>query len=136
MLPQRHLKITEGSKVLLHSDVIKPGHSAKFHKPWDGPYLVTSKSDDGLLYTLRHCNTGKPLRKTLHANKVKLFDADRDAFYNRHNVKPRNVPRTTPPSSSTVPMDVSDASNDVWYPVDRLLKHRKTGNKVLYLVKW
>jgi len=129
-------QITVGSKVLLHSSVIKPGQSAKFHKPWDGPYLVTSKSDDGLLYTLRHCNTGKPLRTAVHANRVKLFDADRDAFYSRHNVKPRDVPRTTPPSPSTFPIDVPDASNDVWYSIDRLLKHRKTGNKVLYLVKW
>jgi len=129
-------QITVGSKVLLHSNVIKPGQSAKFHKPWDGPYLMTSKSDDGLLFTLRHCNTGKPSRTAVHANRIKLFDADRDAFYNRHNVKPRDVPRTTPTSSLTVPIDAPDTSNDVWYSIDRLLKHRKTGNKVFYLVKW
>jgi len=34
--------------VLLHYDVLKSGESPKFHKVWRGPYLVTSKSDDGL----------------------------------------------------------------------------------------
>ena len=84
-------RITVGSKVLLHSNVLKPGQSAQFHKHWTGPYLVTSKTDDGLLYTLRHCNTGKSLRSAVHANRIKLFDSDRDTLYNRDNIKPDNV---------------------------------------------
>lgn len=76
-------QITVGAKVLLHSNVLKPGQSAKFHKPWTGPYLVISKTDDGLLYTLRHCDTGKSLRSAVHANRIKLFESDRDMFYNR-----------------------------------------------------
>jgi len=70
-------QIMVGWKVLLHSSVLKPGQSAKFHKPWTGPYLVTSKTDDGLLYTLRHCDTGKSLRSAVHANRIKLLDSDR-----------------------------------------------------------
>ena len=129
-------QITVGSKVLLHSSVLKPGQSAKFHKPWTGPYLVTAKTDDGLLYTLRHCDTGKSLRSAVHANRIKLYDTDRDMFYNRHNIKPDNVSHTLPPNSPTPSIDTSDASNDVWYAIDRLLDHKKSGQKTLYLVRW
>ena len=91
-------QIAVGSKVLLRSNVIKPGQSATFHKLWGVPYLVTSNTYDGLLYTLRHCTTGKSLRSDVHANRVKLFDAVRDAFYSQYNVIPRDVLRTTTPN--------------------------------------
>jgi len=129
-------QILVGFKVLLHSDVIKPGQCAKFHKPWTGPYLVTNKTDDGLLYTLRHCSTGKPIRSAVHANRLKLFDDDRDTLYNRHNITPKRVTQVTPPVSDTAPTNTADTSDDVWYAVDRLLDHRKSGGKILYLVKW
>jgi len=84
-------KIAVGSKLLLHYDVLKPGESPKFHNVWRGPYLVTSKSDDGLLYKLRHCSTGKEPRAAIHANRLKLFQDDRDSFFLRHNIKPKEV---------------------------------------------
>jgi len=80
-------EIAVGSKVLLQCDVLKPGESPKFHKVWCGPYLVTSKSDDGLLYKLRHCSTGKEPRAAIHANRLKLFQDDRDSCFLRHNIK-------------------------------------------------
>ena len=129
-------QIMVGSKVLLHSTVLKPGQSAKFHKPWTGPYLVTSKSDNGLLYTLRHCDTGKSLRSAVHANRIKLFDSDRDMFYHRHNIKPVDISHTPSSNSPTPPADTQDASQDVWYAIDRLLDHKKSGQRTLYLVKW
>ena len=52
-------QILVGSKVLLFNDTLKVGESAKIHKNWTGPYLVISKSDNGLLYKLRHCSTGR-----------------------------------------------------------------------------
>ena len=52
-------QITIGSKVLLFNDALKIGESPKFHKNWTGPYLIVSKSDNGLLYKLRHCTSGK-----------------------------------------------------------------------------
>ena len=66
--------ISVGSKVLLHSDVVKPGQSPKFKKLWDnGPFLVTSKTDDGLLCKLRHCVTGKEPRTAIHVNRLCLL---------------------------------------------------------------
>jgi len=82
--------ISVGFKVLLHYDVVKPGESLKFHKSWRGPYLVTSRSDDGLLYRIRHCATGKQPKAAFHANRLKLYQDDRDCFYLRHNIKPQN----------------------------------------------
>jgi len=60
-------EIELGAKVLLHSGALKTGESPKFHKNFVGTYLVVSKSDDGLLYRLRHCSTGKQPRAAVHA---------------------------------------------------------------------
>ena len=99
--------------------------------------MVTSKSDDGLLYTLRHCNTGKPLRSAVHANRVKIFDADRDTFYHRHGITPKDMPSTASSQTTTTSTnDIVDSTGDVWYSIDRLLKHKRSGNKVHYFVRW
>ena len=42
-------QIAVGSKVLLFNDSLKMGECPKFHNNWTGPYLVVSKSDNGLL---------------------------------------------------------------------------------------
>ena len=97
---------------------------------------MVSKTDDGLLYTLRHCDTGKSLRSAVHANRIKLFESDRDILYNRHNIKQANTSQALPPNPPIPPTDTTDASNDVWYVIDRLLDHKKSGKKTLYLVKW
>jgi len=66
-------QIMVGSNVLLFNDTIKAGESAKFHNNWTGPYLVVSRSDDGLLYNLRDCDTGKEPRAAVHANRLKPY---------------------------------------------------------------
>jgi len=132
-------EITVGSKVLLHNDTVKPGQSPKFLKVWSGPYLVIAKSDDGLLYTLRHCDTGKQPRAAVHANRLKLYNDDRDAFYLRHNITPRHISRSqnTPQSNSSSPQPVLTQPTDgEWYAIDGLLNHKKVGKTNYYLVKW
>lgn len=84
-------EITVGSKVLLHNDTVKPGQSPKFLKVWRGTFLVISKSDDGLLYTLRHCSTGKKNIERVHANRLKLYNDDCDSYYLRHNIILKNT---------------------------------------------
>jgi len=122
--------------VLLHYDVVKPGESPKFQKSWRGPYLVTSRSDDGLLYRIRHCATGKEPRAAVHANRLKLYQDDRDCFYLRHNINPQNVTQSAAPDAQPVTSPtVSDTTVDT-HAVDRLLRHKHIGNKDYYLVKW
>jgi len=57
---------------------------------------VVWKSDDGLLYRLRHCATGKEPRAAVHANRLKVYRDDRDTFYLRHNIKPQPVENLLP----------------------------------------
>ena len=121
-----------GSKVLLHSDAVKTGESPKFHKNWVGPYLVTSKSDDGLLYRLRHCNTGKEPRAAVHANRLKIYRDDRDSFYLRHNIKPQDAPE---PSLGPT-LDETTTTDDTWYPIEKLLAHKMVDGKCYYRVQW
>ena len=99
---------------------------------WHGPYLVTFKSDDGLLHKLRHCSIGKEPRAAIHANRLKLFQDDRDSFFLHHNIKPKEVNQ----SDSSPSSDTTTVTDDTWYPFERLLNHKKIGNKDYYLVKW
>jgi len=125
-------EIAVGSKVLLHSNVLKTGESPKFHKNWVGPYLVISKSDDGLLYRLRHCSTGKESRAAVHANRLKLYRDDRDAFFLRHNIKPTEATK----SVSTPVSDTTTTVDDTWYPIEKIMNHKKVSRKDYFLVKW
>jgi len=126
-------QITVGSKVLLFNDALKIGESPKFHNNWTGPYLVVSRSDNGLLYRLRHCTSGKEPRAAIHANRLKPYDDDRDRFFLRHNIKPQQKNHSV--SAEPAPADNS-MPDDTWFPTERLLSHKKVGNKVFYRVKW
>ena len=52
-------KLPLGSKVWVHDPTTKIGECAKLKRRWDGPYLIVDKTDDGLSYKLRHCETAK-----------------------------------------------------------------------------
>jgi len=133
-------EITVGAKVLLFDDTVKPGQSPKFRKVWRGPNLVTSRSADCLRYTLRHCDTGKQPRAAIHANRLKLYNDDRDSFYMRHNITPKNILQsqtiTQSASASRPPSPPTQTNDDDWYTIEGLLNHKKVGIKTYYLVKW
>ena len=108
-------EITFGSTVLLHYDGVKSGKSPKFHKVWRRPCLVTSKSDDGLLYRLRHCSTGKEPKVAVHANPLKLYQDDRDSFFLRHNIPRKDVAQPASPVTQPVtpsPVAAPDTTAD------------------------
>jgi len=50
----------------------------------------------------------------------------------RHNLKPREVPKslTEPPS------DTMTSTDDTWYPIERLVGHKRVNRKDYFLVKW
>jgi len=116
----------------LFNDTLKATESPKFYKNWTGPYLVVWKSDDGLLYRLRHCATGKESRAAVHANRLKVYRDDRDTFYLRHNIKPKQVEDPLPKAAEE---DIV-TPEDEWYPIERVLSHKKVGNKEFYRVRW
>ena len=129
----KELQITVGSKVLLFNDALEIGESPKFYKNWVDPYLVVSRSDNGLLYRLRHCISGKEPRAAVHANRLQPYENDRDMFFLRHNIKPQQKDSTV--SAEPDPAD-NTIQDDTWFSIERLLSHRKIGNKVFYRVKW
>jgi hypothetical protein len=56
-----------GDVIYLYNPAVKPGHSAKFHKFWTGPYLITARKS-ALNYEIES-TTGK--RSVVHVNRMK-----------------------------------------------------------------
>jgi len=49
-----------------------------------------------------------------------------------YNIKPKDVNN----SDSSPSSDTTIVTDDTWYPIERLLNHKKISNKDYYLVKW
>jgi len=117
-----------GSKVLLHDPTTKKNECPKLKKRWKGPYMITDKSDNGLLYKLRDCSSGKEVRSYIHSNRLKTFNENRDTFFTRHMI-PRQYPSTESNNDST-------NLDDGWYSIDKVTSRRRDKGKVSYLVHW
>jgi len=118
-----------GDKVLMHDPVTKTGECSKLKKRWKGLYMVVERSADGLSYKLRHCDTGKELRSRTHANRLKKFNDDRDAFFHKHNISPK-LTLDSPSSPS------NDDTDTDWCPIKEILKRRIQNRKEMFLVRW
>ena len=58
-------------------------------------------------------------------------------FYDRNTKTPEiAVPPVICDSDSSPSSDTTTVTDDMWYPIGRLLNHKKIGNKDYYLVKW
>ena len=68
----------------------------------------------------------------MHANRLNVYHDDRDAFYLRHKIKPKDAATTTSQHSS----DSAKTTDDTWYPIDKLLDHKKVGKETHFLVQW
>jgi len=119
-----------GEKVLMNDPTTKIGECSKLKKRWKGPYMVVERSSDGLSYKLRHCDTGKELRSRIHANRLKRFNDDRDAFFHKHNISPKLA--LDSPSS---PIKDDDTDTD-WCPIKQILNRKIQKKKEMFLVRW
>jgi len=119
-----------GEKVMMHDPTTKTGECPKLKKRWKGPFMVVERSTDGLSYKLRHCETGKELRSHIHANRLKKFNDDRDAFFNRHYIVPKSTLDSPP---SPIRDDNTDAD---WCPIKQILIRRIQNGKEMFLVRW
>jgi hypothetical protein len=122
-----------GSKVLLHDPTTKKGQCPKLKRRWTGPYIIVDKSGDGLLYKLRHCNSGKEQKSLIHANRIKTFVENRDGFYTRTKSDTSLSP--VPPSGDSQ-QNSSQIQNDGWFEIKRVLKRKKSGGKEMFQVHW
>ena len=119
-----------GEKVMMYDPATKTGECPKLKKRWKGPFMVVERSTDGLSYKLRHCETGKELRSHIHANRLKKFNDDRDAFFNKHNIVPKS---TLDSPSSPIKDDNTDAD---WCPIREILNRKIQNKKDMFLVRW
>jgi len=119
-----------GSKVLLHDPTTKKGECLKLKQRWKGPYLIVDKDDNGLLYKLRHCTTGNEQTSMVHSNRLKAFNEDKEAFYNR------NTPASANVQSSTQSQTDGQQLDDDWYEIRKVTSRKKVGCKDTFLVLW
>ena len=59
--------IVVGDSVYLHSSVVTPGTSPKFHRPWTGPYVVVEFVDDVVV----RIADGSGKMQTVHVDRLK-----------------------------------------------------------------
>jgi len=68
----------------------------------------------------------------VHANRLKPYQDNRDMFFLRHNIKPQHVDNPVPTLPTT---GVTKIPDDTWYPIERVVTHKKVGKKEYFLVK-
>jgi len=114
-----------GDQVLLHGPNTKVGECFKLKKRWTGPFLVVDKSQDGLSYKLRHCDTGRELRSYIHVNRLKRYNDNRDAFYNKHHTVPK-------PSGNLTQSQSQSYGTAAWYPIKQILNRGVRDKKEMF----
>ena len=62
-----------GDPVWLHNPRRKKGRTPKLQRPWEGPYLVTSRLDD-LIYRIQKGPRSKPM--VVHVDRLKKYKGD------------------------------------------------------------
>lgn len=120
-----------GDMVLMYDPTNKKAQCPKFKKRWNGPLTIIDKTDDGILYKLRDCQTGKETKAFIHFNRIKPYTTARDAFYRKNALV--SVPTEKPQES--VKSDSVDIG-DGWYTIDRVCGKKKVRGKLHFLVRW
>ena len=119
-----------GEKVLLYDSTTKSNECRKLKRRWVGPFLLTDRSDDGLTYRLKDCQTGKERRAMVHFNRLKRYNDDRDDFYERCATIPD---AKVDDGQQTVDTQVS---TDEWYSIKKVTAHKKVKGKDYFQVVW
>jgi len=117
--------IVLGSKVLIHYPTTKKGECSKLKKRWIGPYLVVDKSEDGLLYRLRHCEPGRQHKRMIHYNRLKPYNENKELFYTRNKTAPQSQTQSQ-----------TDSSQSDWLEIKRISSRKKIKGEDTWLVYW
>jgi len=102
-------------------------------KRFIGPNLVVDKSEDGLLYRLRHCETGHQNKRMIHYNRLKPYNENMELFYTRNKIAPqsRTQSQTQPQTQSQ-----TDSSQSDWLNIKKSLSRKKIKGKDTWLIHW
>ena len=72
------------------------------------------------------------LRSRIHINRLKKFNDDRDAFFNKHDIIPQSIlDRPTSPTN-----DDNTYTDTDWCPIKEILKRKVQNRKEMFLVRW
>ena len=87
-------------------------------------------------YKIRHCQTGKPQRSQIHANRLKLCNEDRDIFYAKNKIVSEGVSDDQPSQRDADAQNTDDELDEGWYEIKKLSSRKVTNGKETYLVHW
>ena len=105
--------------VWLYYSAVTRGRSAKFHRPWKGPYIIVKALND-VVYRIR--NVDAPRKKlVVHCNRLKLYKHDSDQNDEARSEDSGPVQKSTkvPKPSGVVSPEELDESEDeeLMYPL-------------------
>jgi len=87
-------------------------------------------------YKIRHCQTGKPQRSQIHANRLKLCNEDRYIFYAKNKIVSEGVSDDQPSQRDTDAQNTDDELDEGWYEIKKISSRKVTNGKETYLVHW
>ena len=136
-----------GDKILIKQDKIKPHSTQVLTKDlFDGPYFITNiieTADIGRAYKLVNVETGKPIRRLVSADRMKLYYDDRLELIKRTTNQSKLVQDASKweqtdrdvvnQSTSKQKVDDIPSSND-YIPAKRVLRQRRNKGKIEYYV--
>eukprot|EP00731_Ephydatia_muelleri_P012807 Em0007g117a len=107
---------------VVHRPAIPRGRSAKFHRPWKGPYIIVKALND-VVYRIR--NVDAPRKKlVVHFNRLKPYkhDCDQNGEARSEDSGPVQKSRKVPKPSGVVSPEEPDESEDeeLKYPLMHL----------------
>ena len=143
---------TVGDRVLVEDRRIKPhSESVLTHRPFNlGPFFVSEivkgKDDIGQAYRLVDCNTGKPYRRLVSADRLKSYTADRVDFTARlprlssQNSNKESIAQQQRGTDSNAENTTAEAKQDAvpkdCHPAIRILKERTRGKRKEFYVQF
>ena len=112
-----------GSYVLLHDPTNRKGECRKLKRRFTGPYLILDRTDDGLNYKLRDCESGKERKALVHFNRLKRYNTERDEL-----LEPQS-------REEEIQGDPPEPDDD-WYTIKKVIARKLIKGKEHFRVVW
>ena len=106
-----------GDPVWLHNPSRKKGRTPKFQRPWEGPYLVTSRLDD-LIYRIQRGPRSRP--KVVHVDRLKQYQGHSFVNWLTESKTGREEVRSTKDTVSTHGDSTEQPDSDSVPPAKKL----------------
>ena len=119
---RREISFKEGEKVLINTDVLRnvPGITKKLEPKYKGPFKIKKKLSD-LTYELK-LPRWHQIHPVIHVSNLKPYIESKDFPGRKISVPP--------------PEPITSKEGYEEYEVEEILKKRKKGKTIQYLVKW